>query len=729
VSVIGTVVLVARRELGAYLRAAVAYVVGVLFLAAQGASFAALVAALTDPRRLAPLGAVLEGYFGGTLLHWTLQLAVVSLIAMRTIAEDRRAGTWETLLTAPVSEAEAVIGKWLAAALFYGFLWLPTLAYLAVLAAYSPAGASIDPGPVAAAYAGEIAIGAAFLAVGVAWSAATTSQIVAGVGAFATLLGLLLVGEAPSLGLDLPWAQAVSPRAHLAAFARGEIGVPSLVALAGLTAVALSAAIALAGHGRRRRGETATRAMATLMVAVIAVLASILAARHPASWDASAGGRNSLDEDTRHVLARVDEPVRVAVLRPGFVEVDPVYDEVVRALERMAEAQPLLRVEPVDTSTALGDSGLDGVAREAGVAPRDLARGGAVVIAAGARRRVVDLLDLASFGSDPQAAPTVTRLAVESAIASALAEVLDRTPGVVCATGGHGELPLGAGPGATWAPVAGRLLRDGLRVEDIGEVAAGVPPRCRVLVSIAPARPLSPDEALAVDRYLTAGGALLVALPDLDAGAPAGATTGLELVMARFGLVATRALAVDPGAAVGGLAGAFQVATGYGDDPIARPFQGRRLSVWIAPRPIAREERPGVATAALVSTSADGWGETELAAPPAKDERDLPGPVAIAAVARARAGGSVVVLGNASTASSTLIERGLGAGDLLAATAIATLAGRTRPAVGAAEVPAQVRLVMTPGERRAVTVLSVGVIPLGYAALGLIVLLARRRRG
>src|SRR5262249_9994065 len=94
--------LVARRELGAYLRAPVAYVVGVLFLAVQGASFAALVSALSDPARMGPLGAVLEGHFGGTLLHWALELAVVALVAMRAVAEDRRAGTWEALVTAPV---------------------------------------------------------------------------------------------------------------------------------------------------------------------------------------------------------------------------------------------------------------------------------------------------------------------------------------------------------------------------------------------------------------------------------------------------------------------------------------------------------------------------------------------------------------------------------------------------------------------------------------------------
>lgn len=707
--------LVARRDLGATLRAAVGLVVGVLFLAAQGASFAALVSALSDPRRLAPLGAVLEGHFGGTLLHWTLQLAVVSLIAMRTIAEDRRAGTWEVLLTAPVRESEAVVGKWLAAVAFYALLWLPTLAYLVVLAAYSPPDARIDPGPVAAAYAGEIAIGAAFLAVGVAWSAATASQIVAGIGTFATLLGLLLVGEAPSLGADLPWAAALSPRAHLAAFARGEIALPSLVAIAGLTITGLSAAIALAGAGRRRGDETASRGIATGLVLVIAALATVVATRHPLAIDVSRGDRNSLDDGVRAVLARVDDVVEIRIVRPSFVEVDPVYAEVERLVARMARAQPFLRVRPVDPADA---TTIDDAARDAGLAAGDLSRGGAVVIAAGDRRRVVDLLDLATLGSGGAGAPTVQQLAAAPAIAGAIAEVLDRTPAVVCASSGHGELPLGPGDGTTWAPVASRLVRDGLRIEDVGAVDAGVPARCRVLVVIAPARPLEPAEALAIDHFVAGGGGLLVAL---GAGA-----SGLELVLAGAGLVATRAIAVDPAAAVG-TGGAFQVVTGYGDDVISAPFQGRRLTVWPAPRVITVADRPGAAV--LVATGPDGWGEVDAGlGAPARGERDLAGPVAVAAVSRVAGRGGVVVLGSAGTASSPVIEQGLGAGDLFVATAIARLAGRTRPAVGAPVAPEQVRLVMTEAQRRAVTVLSVGVIPLAYAGLGLLVVLWRRRK-
>ena len=109
------------------LRAPIVYVVGGLFLVVQGIAFAGLVGALSDPREPAPLGALLEGQLAGTLLTWVLQLVVLTLLGMRTIAEDKRSGGWELLLTAQVGEGAAVVGKWLAAATIYALLWLPTL--------------------------------------------------------------------------------------------------------------------------------------------------------------------------------------------------------------------------------------------------------------------------------------------------------------------------------------------------------------------------------------------------------------------------------------------------------------------------------------------------------------------------------------------------------------------------------------------------------------------------
>ena len=61
-----------RRELHVMLRAPILYVVGGVFLVVQGIAFAGLVGALSDPRRPAPLGALLEGQLAGTLLTWVL---------------------------------------------------------------------------------------------------------------------------------------------------------------------------------------------------------------------------------------------------------------------------------------------------------------------------------------------------------------------------------------------------------------------------------------------------------------------------------------------------------------------------------------------------------------------------------------------------------------------------------------------------------------------------------
>jgi ABC-2 type transport system permease protein len=696
-----TALLVARRELGAYLRAPVAYVVGVMFLAVQGASFAALVAAMSDPARPAPMGAVLEGHFGGTLLHWALELAVIALVSMRAVAEDKRAGTWEALVTAPVGEGAAIVGKWLAACAFYALLWLPTLAYLIVLAVYAPAGASIDPGPIASAYVGEWMIGAALLAVGVAFSAMTASQIFAGAASFAAGMAILLAGEAVNSAPD--WsaahpslagaAQALSPRAHMLAFARGELALGALVFAIGLAVVGISAAIAAAGWGRRR--DAKARAIGTALIAIVAVLLGVLAARHPRAWDVTRAHRNSLEPATRDVLAAMSEPVDATIVTPSLHGVEPVYDEASRVLDRIARAQPLVRVRRSDPAATLG--GLDAIAREAGLAEETLSKDGAIVLARGARRRVIDLLDLASFGRDPLGAPDVTRLDAEGAIARAIAELDDVDPAPVCATSGHGEL--------AWAPVTARLAHDDIPVEDAGAVASGVPSRCRVLIVAGPARPLDPAEVIAVRDWVEQGGALLAA--------NAGGDTGLEPLFATYGVDVTRAVASEPALEVD-KTGAFEV-IGYGDDPLDAGFAGgQRVTVWTRPRVIDLRDR----AKPLAFTT-----DSAAAIDPATGATVRAGRSVIAAAARLGAehhGGVVVAFGGA--------DLGPAANDLLFANAIERLAGRSRAIDVAAKTPEQVRLVMTSGERTAVVALCAGVIPLAYALLGLVVVLARRRR-
>jgi len=114
----------------------------------------------------------------------------VPVITMRLLAEERRSGTLEVLLTAPVSEGQVVMGKFLAAFIFYLFLWLPTVVYVVILKQY----AAIDLYKVASGYLGIALLGVLFAAVGLFTSAFTRNQIVAAIFAFAVLVVLFSVG-------------------------------------------------------------------------------------------------------------------------------------------------------------------------------------------------------------------------------------------------------------------------------------------------------------------------------------------------------------------------------------------------------------------------------------------------------------------------------------------------------------------------------------------------------
>lgn len=716
-----------RRELHVMLRAPILYVIGGVFLVVQGLAFAGLVGALSDPRRPAPLGALLEGQLAGTLLTWVLQLVVLTLLGMRAIAEDKRSGAWELLLTAQVGEGAAVIGKWLAAASLYALLWIPTLAYLGVVAWYRADDGGWDLATIATGYAAAIAIGAALLAWAIAASAAMTSTLGAGALGFALLIGVFLVGELPglwpTLAIDHPSLAAVlaacSVRATVGAFARGEVTLAALVLIAGLTIVGLSAAITLACAGRRRRRELRLRALGTLALAAISALAGALAILRPVTWDASAARRNSLEPDTRQLLAALPAGATLTIVQPTLGGLEPIYDEIARVTQRFAAASPGLAVRAVDPANAPG--GLTAVARSAGLAPGDLAQGGAVIVDVAGHRRVVDLLAIATLDRGPDGAPRVERLAIEHALAGALAAMVSPVPIEVCLSAGHGELPIDVhdARGADWTLVADRLRSEGMTVQAVAlDSLAG----CTALVIAGPATPLGPDEALLVQRYLRAGGIVVAAAASRTLDGSLG-RLGIEAVLSAEGLGIPAAIVVDPSLTVRELPGALLVSEGYADHRINAGFRGARPTLWFQPRAVITE----AGALPLISASAQSWGERDLLhAPPARDGDDLAGPVAVAALG---ASGRVLAIGSAESLSTAVLGGGASAGDLWLAHAIRVVAGGQPPDSAApATAPTQVRLVMTSAERRAVLAICVGLIPLAWALIGGALVYWRRRR-
>jgi ABC-2 type transport system permease protein len=219
-----SLIAILKRELRAYFFAPLAYVVAALLLLVNGAVFWLIVSYLNDPR--AGIGAPLELFFGQTVFFWLVLLFVAPVVTMRLLSEERRSGTIEVLMTAPVTETMVVVGKYLAALIFYLFLWLPTVVY----------------GPVAAGYVGIVGIGALLLAAGVLASALSRSQLVAAVLTFAIAGPLFAVGFLEFLFtgdlLKEVFAYLSLPR-HMEDFSRGIVDSRRLVYYVSVSALFL----------------------------------------------------------------------------------------------------------------------------------------------------------------------------------------------------------------------------------------------------------------------------------------------------------------------------------------------------------------------------------------------------------------------------------------------------------------------------------------------------------
>jgi ABC-2 type transport system permease protein len=120
-------------------------------------------------------------YLFGNFFFWILMLAVPPLVTMRLLAEERRSGTVDLLMTAPVRTGEVILGKYAAAFAFTAFVWSLLLIDIALLAVRLPAGATMDWGKIASIYAGVLGLEAMFVAAGLWASAFSRNQVVAAV--------------------------------------------------------------------------------------------------------------------------------------------------------------------------------------------------------------------------------------------------------------------------------------------------------------------------------------------------------------------------------------------------------------------------------------------------------------------------------------------------------------------------------------------------------------------
>ncbi len=196
------------KEIRALFLSPIAYAVAAVFLVLSGYTFAITLIVSKQ----------------ASLVHIFFQLAMqlvllVPLLTMRQFAEERRAGTLELLLTSPSPEFHIVLAKFTAVMTVLLAIIALTSAYPLVLAAHGRP----DWGPIYSGYLGLALLAGALAAVGLALSALTSSQVVAGVvslGAFGMLWAIDSVAALLPAPVD-NWFIGLSLLARFTPFAAG----------------------------------------------------------------------------------------------------------------------------------------------------------------------------------------------------------------------------------------------------------------------------------------------------------------------------------------------------------------------------------------------------------------------------------------------------------------------------------------------------------------------------
>lgn len=226
-----TILLLAKRELGAYLSTTWGYVILASVLLIDGLLFNAW--AIGDTPRYS--AEVLEEFF--FVCSGTTMIAGI-LMTMRLVAEERQTSTMTLLDTAPISEGQIIVGKYLGA---FAFLTIITL-----LTAYMPAliqlNGKISFGQIATGYLGLLSLGSASVAIGTLGSAMARNQLLAAVLG-GSMLGTMVIGWLTARLTEPPLSDLLAYLAifdrHFQPFMRGRINTESLVYYASVTFIFL----------------------------------------------------------------------------------------------------------------------------------------------------------------------------------------------------------------------------------------------------------------------------------------------------------------------------------------------------------------------------------------------------------------------------------------------------------------------------------------------------------
>ncbi|MBR4738938.1 MAG: gliding motility-associated ABC transporter substrate-binding protein GldG [Bacteroidales bacterium] len=314
-----------KKELGSFFSSLIGYLTIAVFLVLTGL----MLWVLKSDFNILDYGyAGMDGLF---LIGPFLYLFLIPAITMRSLAEEKRTGTIETLMTRPLSDWTVVWAKFLAAWTLVLISLLPTLVcYVSVYILGDPVG-NIDTGSVMGSYIGLLMLGGAFVAIGLFCSSLTNNQIVSFILAallcavaylgFESLYNMGILGDA-----DL-FVKRLGMRHHYESISRGVVDSRDVVYFACVMALFLMAT-RLVLQSRKWGGWNKRRSLkhshwlemgATVVIIIaVSVISNFLFVRA----DLTSEQRYTLSKATKQMLKKIDEPVLFRVYLEGEFPAD-----------------------------------------------------------------------------------------------------------------------------------------------------------------------------------------------------------------------------------------------------------------------------------------------------------------------------------------------------------------------------------------------------------------------
>src|SRR5260221_3574152 len=532
---------VCKKELRQFFSSLTGYIAIVVFLLLNGL----LLFVFPDTDILTFGYATLDKFF--ELAPWIL-LLLIPAITMRSLSDEFRMGTFETLQTAPLSRTRLVLGKYLASLLVVVIALLPTLLYFLCIQRLSGQG-GIDTGATTGSYIGLLMLAAVFTAIGTWCSSFTANAVVAFiVAAFACFLlysGFGAISALPVFAAGLEYyIGMLGIDFHYRSISRGVIDPRDLlycfsVILLFLFLTSRHLAGRVRGQQKGRLDPTQSggaRRIARWPVVLVILLAglNLLASRLHTKLDVTQEQRYSLSAPTRELLKKVDDDIQIDFylagnLKAGIRKLAKSTDELLQEFNEYCDGK--IRVRAFDPLTSLDDSPkvsfLDSL-RSMGIQPmtqvaqakKGEEQSQRIVIPAAIVRYKdkvypVNLLKGVQVGGEGQPQEQLYSNA-ETLLEYKFGNAIDKITATAIPTVGY---VMGNGE-----PLDYRVydlvesLRSNYRFGIVPlDSLAVIPARYKALVIVKPTEKFTEREKLTLDQYLMHGGQIIWAIDELHA--------------------------------------------------------------------------------------------------------------------------------------------------------------------------------------------------------------------